>query len=45
VISISNVVVELNNLRVHMEGPMALAAYVAEDGLARHQLEEKPVVL
>ena len=24
--------------RVHMEGPMALATYVAEDGLVGHQL-------
>ena len=27
------------NQRVHMEGPMALATYVAEDGLVGHQLE------
>jgi hypothetical protein len=25
------------NQRVHMEGPMVLAAYVAEDGLVGHQ--------
>lgn len=28
---------------VHMEGPMA--AYVAEEGIIQHQLEEKPLVL
>ena len=28
-----------------MEGPMAPAAYVAEDGLVSHQWEEKPLVL
>jgi len=27
------------------EGPMAPAAYVAEDGLFRHQWEERPLVL
>ena len=31
--------------RVHMERPMAPAAYVAEGGLIRHQLEERPLVL
>jgi hypothetical protein len=31
--------------RVHMEGPMAPAAYVAEDGLVGHQWEERPLVL
>jgi hypothetical protein len=31
--------------RVHMEGPMALAAYVAEDGLVRHQWEERLLLL
>ena len=31
--------------RVHMEGPMALAAYVAEDGLVGHQWEEWRLVL
>ncbi|KRY94964.1 hypothetical protein T4B_4070 [Trichinella pseudospiralis] len=30
---------------VHMEGPMAPAAYVAEDGLVSHQWEERPLVL
>ena len=30
------------NHRVHMEGSMALAAYVAEDGLVGHQWEERP---
>jgi hypothetical protein len=30
--------------RVHMEGPMAPAAYVAEDSLICHQLEERPTV-
>ena len=25
------------NQRIHVEGPMALAAYVAEDGLVGHQ--------
>ena len=33
------------NLSVHMEGPMALATYVAEDGLVRHQWEERPLGL
>jgi hypothetical protein len=33
------------NQRVQLEGPMAIAAYVAEDGLVGHQLEEKPLVL
>jgi hypothetical protein len=28
-----------------MEEPMAPAAYVAEDGLVRHQGEERPLVL
>ena len=28
-----------------MDGPMAPAAYVAEDGLVGHQWEEKPSVL
>jgi hypothetical protein len=27
------------------EGPLAPAAYVAEDGLVRHQFEERPLVL
>ena len=29
----------------HMVGLMALAAYVAEDGLVGHQWEERPLVL
>ena len=33
------------NQRVHMEGPMALAAYVAEDGLVGHQWEGWPLGL
>jgi hypothetical protein len=33
------------NQRVHMEGPMALATYVAEDGLVGHQWEEWPLGL
>jgi hypothetical protein len=28
-----------------MEGPIPLAAYVAEDGLVRHQWEERTLVL
>jgi hypothetical protein len=32
-------------LRVHMEGPMAPAAFVAEDSLVRHQWKERPLVL
>jgi hypothetical protein len=31
--------------RVHMEGPMALAAYIAEDGFGRHQWDERLLVL
>ena len=31
--------------RIHIEGPMVLAAYVAEDGLAGHQWEERPLGL
>ena len=31
--------------RVHMEGPMDPAAYVAEDGLVSHQWEERSLVL
>jgi hypothetical protein len=31
--------------RVHMEGPMAIAAYVAEEALIGHQWEERPLVL
>ena len=33
------------NQRIHMEGPMALAAYVAEDGLVGYQWEERPLGL
>ena len=33
------------NQRVHMEGPMALATYVAEDGLVEHMWEEQPLGL
>ena len=33
------------NQRVHREGPMVLAAYVAEDGLVGHQWEERPLDL
>ena len=33
------------NQRVHMKGPMALAAYVAEDGLVGHQWEGRPLGL
>ena len=33
------------NQRVHMEGPMALATYVAEDGLVGHQWVEWPLGL
>ena len=33
------------NQRVHMEGPMALATYVAEDDLVGHQWEERPLGL
>jgi hypothetical protein len=29
----------------YMEGPMAPATYVAEDGLVRHQWEERPLIL
>jgi hypothetical protein len=36
---------QTTNQRVHMEGPMAPAAYVAEDGLVGHQWEEKPLVI
>jgi len=27
------------------DGPMALAAYITQDGLGRHQWEERPLVL
>jgi hypothetical protein len=30
------------NQRTHMEGPMVLDTYVAEDGLVGHQWEERP---
>ena len=33
------------NQRIHMEGPMALAACVAEDDLVGHQWEERPLGL
>ena len=33
------------NQRKHMERLVALAAYVAEDGLAGHQWEERPLFL
>jgi hypothetical protein len=33
------------NQRVHMEGSMVLAAYVAEDGLVEHQWEVRPLGL
>ena len=33
------------NYRVHMEGPMFQAAYVAEDSLVGHQWEESPLGL
>ena len=29
------------NQRIHMEGPMVLATYVAEDGLVGHQWEKR----
>jgi hypothetical protein len=31
--------------KIHMEGPMIPAAYVAEDGLVGYQWEERPLVL
>jgi hypothetical protein len=34
-----------NNQRLHMEGHMAPAAYVTEDGLVGHQWEEMPLAL
>ena len=34
-----------SNSSKHMVGLMALAAYVAEDGLVGHQWEERPLVL
>lgn len=33
------------NQIVHMEGPIALAAYVAEDSLLGHQREKRPLGL
>jgi hypothetical protein len=33
------------NQRIHAEGPMVLAAFVAEDGLVGHQWEERPLGL
>ena len=33
------------NQRIHMEQPMALATYVAEDGLVGHQWEKWPLSL
>ena len=35
----------ITNQRVHMEGPMAPAAYVAEDDLVGHQWEERSLGL
>jgi hypothetical protein len=32
----------VTNQRIHMEQPMVLATYVAEDGLVGHQWEERP---
>jgi hypothetical protein len=34
-----------NNQRLHMEGPMVLATYVAEDGLVGYQWKERPLGL
>ena len=31
------------NQRIHMEGPMVLVTYVAEDGLVGHQWEKRPM--
>ena len=36
---------QTTNQRVHMEGPMAPATYVAEDYLIWHQWEGRPLVL
>ena len=33
------------NQKIHMVGPMALAAYVAENGLVGHLWEKRPLVL
>jgi hypothetical protein len=35
----------LDHQRVHTEGPMAPATYVAEDGLVGHQWEERTLGL
>jgi hypothetical protein len=35
---------ETTNQRVHMEGLIAPATYVAEDGLVGHKWEERPLV-
>jgi hypothetical protein len=35
----------ITNQRIHMEVPMVLATYVAEDGLVGHQWEERPLGL
>ena len=35
----------ISAVQLDMEGHMALAAYVAEDGLVGHQWEERPLVL
>jgi hypothetical protein len=31
------------NQRIHIKGPMGLAAYVAEDGHVLHQWEKRPL--
>jgi len=36
---------ETTNQKLHMEGPMIPATYVAEGGLVGHQWEERPLVL
>jgi hypothetical protein len=33
------------NQGIHMERPLVLATYVAEDGLVRHQWKERPLGL
>ena len=35
----------ITNQRIHMQEPMALATYMADDGLVKHQWEERPLVL
>jgi hypothetical protein len=35
----------VTNQRIHMERPMALAIYVAEDGLVGHHWEERLLIL